>query len=396
MSRKFTEKTILFASPGRHYLGDGLCLIVSPDKQNRRWIHRYTNPMTGKVTEAGIGPHPVVTLEDARAKVLEHRRLVRSGVDPVQHRKAERQAGVTFKEASDGFFAQHQKHWTPGHQMDVRYMIDVHGKAITNIPLAKLTQDHVRNALKSLWATCPDTAHRTLAMWKRVLKHAGRYDMEYRLPKLRKNGEHHHASLDYTELPDFIRQLRMKQSISKSAIALEFLILTACRTGEVLNAKWDEINWDTNVWTIPAVRTKTRKPHRVPLSPTAINLLRSLTSDGSYIFTGRPTGRLRDGTQYHSGAALNVKAMYELMRSTSFTVHGFRSTFRNWGLEQTEFDFFLLEMCLSHQVGNAVTRAYLRGDALEKRRVIMEAWAEYIEPPPVEVKPALTLVRATA
>jgi integrase len=367
MKRKFTEKTILFASPGRHYVGDGLILIVSPDRQNRRWMHRYTSPITGRVTEAGLGPHPVITLEDARAKVLEHRRLVRSGVDPVQHRKAERQASVTFKEASDGFFAQHLKHWTPGHQNDVRYMIDVHGKAIANIPLAKLTQDHVRDALKHLWATCPDTAHRTLAMWKRVLKHAGRYDMEYRLPKLRKNGEHHHASLDYTKLPGFVRELRMKQSVSQSAIALEFLILTACRTGEVLNAQWDEINWDIQVWTIPAVRTKTRKPHRVPLSPIAINLLKNLAVAGPYIFTGR----------FRSSTALNAKAMYELMRSTSFTVHGFRSTFRNWGLEQTEFDFFLLEMCLSHQVGNAVTRAYLRGDALEKRRVIMEAWAEY-------------------
>jgi integrase len=370
MKRRFTERNIVFAPPGRHYLGDGLILIVSPNRQNRRWMHRYTSPTAGRVTETGLGPHPVVTLEDARSKVLEHRRFIRSGVDPVQQRKAERRAGTTFAEAFGSFLDQHKKQWTLGHQKDVSYMLDVHGKAIAGIPISKLTQDQVREALKPLWATCPDQAHRTLAMWKRVLRYNGRRDIDYGLPKLRKNGEQHHASLDYTKLPDFVRELRIHQSLSKSAIALEFLILTACRTGEVLNAQWDEINWDTKVWTIPAVRTKTRKPHRVPLSPMAIDLLRNLVSDGPYIFMGR-------STQHHSGAALNPRAMYEFLRSTPFTVHGFRSTFRNWGLEQTEFDFFLLEMCLAHQVGNAVTRAYLRGDALEKRREIMDTWASY-------------------
>ena len=366
MSRRFTEKNVVFAPPGRHYLGDGLCLIVSADKQNRRWIFRYTSPATKRVSETGLGPHPVVTLEDAKAKVLELRRLIRTGIDPVTHKKAERQAATTLKEASDAFIEQHRGHWTPGHLRKVQYMLDVHGKAISGVPLAKLQRQEVHEALKPLWAAFPDSAHRMLAMLKRVLKHTGRHDMEYKLPKLRKNGEQHHAAMDYANLPNFIRQLSTGQSLSKSASALQFLILTACRTGEVLNAQWDEINWEQKLWIIPAARTKTRKPHRVPLSPTAIDLLRSLTSDGPYIFMGRS-----------NGAALNSRSLYELVRGTPFTVHGFRSTFRNWGLEQTEFDFFLLEMCLAHAVGNAVTRAYLRGDALDKRRVVMDAWAEY-------------------
>jgi Arm DNA-binding domain len=126
MSRKFTEKNVVFASPGRHYLGDGLCLIVAQDKQTRRWIFRYTNPATKRVTETGLGPHPVVTLEDAKAKTLELRRLIRSGIDPVTHKKAERQAATTLREASDAFIEQHRRHWTPGYLTDWHYMIDVH------------------------------------------------------------------------------------------------------------------------------------------------------------------------------------------------------------------------------------------------------------------------------
>jgi integrase len=176
--------------------------------------------------------------------------------------------------------------------------------------------------------------------------------------------------MHYDDVPEFIRQLRTHQNRSQAAVALEFTILCATRSGETLRMKWDEINWEQKLWTIPAQRIKAGKEHRVPLSARAIVLLerqREHMNGDVHVFTGYGQG------------PLSRKSMIEFLRNMGIkvSVHGFRSTFRNWCGDKTQFDRETAETCLAHQVGNQVERAYRTSDALEKRRAVMEAWAAY-------------------
>jgi integrase len=191
--------------------------------------------------------------------------------------------------------------------------------------------------------------------------------MQYRFPRNNKINGNHYAAMDYLELPGFIRQLQTRQARSAGARALEFLILTCARTGEVLNLTWDEINLDTKLWTLDSGRTKQGRAHRVPLTARAIELLGQRKSYSNFVFSG------------YNRKALSGKSMAYILKTVNLavTVHGFRSTFRNWAGDVTQFQREHIEECLGHQVGNAVERAYRRSDALEKRRAIMEAWAEF-------------------
>ena len=178
--------------------------------------------------------------------------------------------------------------------------------------------------------------------------------------------------MPYPQVLKFMRELRQHENRSTTAVALEFCILNASRPGEVREMQWPEIDWDQKLWAIPAERMKARKEHRVPLSDRAIELLtrqKDYSNESQFVFTG------------YKGIALDDTSLRKFLHGMGvpFTVHGFRTTFRTWAAEQTDFDFYVVEMCLAHSVGNAVTRAYLRGDALEKRRKIMEAWASYCE-----------------
>jgi integrase len=380
-----TNRNIVLATPGRHQAGTpGLYLYVSKDAQVRRWIFRYTSPVTRRPNETGLGLVPVVTLADARDKALELRRQIARGIDPIQAKRAERNAGTTFAEVADAFIATHSPSWGVSQQLNAKHLLHGHGKLLARVPVSQITTAMMQAALRDLWFRAPNQARRTLKIWERVFDYAKAKDyrdgdnpaawkanMEYRFPRRRAAEYKHFAAMPYEQVPTFIAALRQKQKYT-SAVALEFLILTATRTGEVRNMQWAEVDWEQKLWIIPAPRTKTAKQHRVPLSDRAIELLalQKQRSVGSkFVFTG------------YSQAPLASQAMRLFLNHMGITdtVHGFRSTFRNWGLEQTEFDFFLLEMCLSHQVGNAVTRAYLRGDALDKRREIMEAWSQYCD-----------------
>ena len=196
----------------------------------------------------------------------------------------------------------------------------------------------------------------------------------------------HHNALPYRDLPDFMRQLRAKDSAS--ARALEFTILCAARTGEVIGAKWSEVDLDANLWTIPAERMKAGKEHRVPLSDRALIMLEALPRDGDYVFLGAARDR-----------PLSNMAMLELVRGMreGLTVHGFRSTFRDWAAEQTAYPHELCEIALAHTVGNKVEAAYRRGDMMEKRRRLMADWAEYCErPQPDTAFPKVSPIRKRA
>ena len=382
MSR-FTARNVIFAPPGRHHAGTpGLFLYVSPDGQVRRWIFRYTSPATHRVTETGLGPVSVISLSDAREKTLSIRRMIANGIDPVGAKRSERASQTTFAQACESWIATHKPRWRSKSQLrSAKLLLFTHGKALSNQPISVTSADMVQSALTPLWDRAPSQARRTLAMWARVLDYAKakgfrtgdnpaawRGCQEYRFPRWRGTGRHFTA-MPYEEVPNLIRLLRIRKA--KSAIALEFCILTACRTNEVLTAQWSEVDFQNRVWTIAATRTKTSREHRVPLSDAAMELLarQKANANGSaFVFTGyRPK-------------PLSAKSMILLLRkiNKAATVHGFRSSFRDYCGNETEFSREHVEECLAHQVGNNVERAYRRSDALEKRRVIMDAWASYL------------------
>jgi integrase len=378
-----TNRSLVFAKPGRTHTGTpGLYLHVSPDQKVRRWIFRYTSPVTRRPNETGFGLWPVVTLADAKNRALELQRQIAKGVDPVQAKRAERNAGTTFAEAADDFIHTHTPSWGASQLYNAKHLLHGHGRTLSNVPVSAITPTMMQTALAPLWARAPEQARRTLKLWERVFDYAKakeyrtgenpaawKANMEYRFPRRRATDYKHFDAMPYEQVPAFITALRQKQKYA-SAVALGFLILTATRAGEVRNMQWSEIDWEQKLWVIPATRTKTAKQHRVPLSDRAVQLLvmqKQRSTGADFVFTG------------YSQAPLAPEAMRLFLRNMKVpvTVHGFRTSFRNWGAEQTDFDFYLLEMCLAHAVGNAVTRAYLRGDGLEKRREIMEAWAEY-------------------
>jgi integrase len=281
-----TNRNIVFATPGRTHAGvQGLYLYVSPDRQVRRWIFRYTSPVTRRANETGLGLVPVVTLADARDKALELHRQIAKGIDPVQAKRAERKAGITFAEVADAFIATHTPSWGPSQHWNAKHLLHGHGKRLANVPVSQVTPATMQAALNNLWARAPDQARRTLKMWERVLDYAKAKDyrsgdnpaawkanMEYRFPRRRATEYKHFTAMPYEQVPTFMQALRQKQKYT-SAIALEFLISTATRSGEVRNMQWSEVDWEQKLWIIPATRTKTAKQHRIPLSDRAIELL---------------------------------------------------------------------------------------------------------------------------
>jgi integrase len=382
-----TVREIELAGPGRHRdeKTTGLYLYVSP-KGVRRWILRYTRPNKGGVTETSLGGYPVVTLNQARAEVLKKQRLIAGGVDPVQARREHRAAQTTFAEAAQGWIDTHKVSWRSESQMrNATLLLHRHGAPLSGQPVAEISENQIQSALTELWSRAPAQARRTLAMWERVLDYARAKGLrtgdnpaswrgmhEYRFPRRRTTDKRHFAAMAYAQLPEFIQRLRHRQARSTGAVALEFLILTAARMGEVRNMQWSEIDWEQSLWTIPANRTKAMREHRVPLSDRAMQLVahrRQYPIDSPYVFTGYSEGPLGDKAMSCVLSNMGVRE----------TTHGFRSTFRDWAGDKTDFARETIEECLSHVVGNGVERAYRRQDGLDKRRAVMNAWAAYCE-----------------
>jgi integrase len=379
-----TNRNVVFAKPGRHHAGvQGLYLYVTPDQQVRRWIYRYTSPVTRRVTEAGLGLIQVLPLAEARAKALDLQKQIASGICPIAARRAQRVVPLaqTFGECAEAWIKTHEPSWRSISQLhNVKTLLFGHGKPLLAVPVSAVTPNMVQSALSELWTQHPNQARRALAAFARVLDlakargaregdnpAAWRANMEYQFPKMCPTRGAHYSAMNYTELPEFLRRLRVRQSRSVGARALEFLILTCARTGEVLNITWDEIDLEAKVWTLAAMRTKQGRAHRVPLSTKALKLLEQQQSCNKFVFSEYNRRQLSDKSMLHVLKAMGVNV----------TVHGFRSTFRNWAGDETNFQREHIEECLGHQVGNAVERAYRRSDALEKRRTIMQAWCEY-------------------
>lgn len=376
---------------GFHADGAGLYLQVTGGSA-KSWVYRFS--FRKQKRYMGLGSFPAVSLADARTKAAECRALLQNGIDPIEARKAERaQAAleaakaITFKEAAAQYIASHRAAWKNAKHASqwentlATYAYPVIGavsaQAVDTVLLLKV--------LEPIWATKPETATRVRGRIEAILDWAKsrglrqgenparwRGHLQYQLPA-RAKVQHvkHHAALPYAELSAFLVRLREQEGIG--ARALEFTILTAARTGETIGARQNEANAIDKLWTVPADRMKARKEHRVPLSGAALTILRAATAtkagDEAFIFPGGKSGKPLSN--------MAMATVLRRMKRTDITVHGFRSTFRDWAAECTNYPNEVVEMALAHAIEDKVEAAYRRGDLFEKRRRLMAEWATY-------------------
>ena len=400
---KKMAKLLHRGDPGRHFDGQGLSLVIE-NRRNANWARRYE--LNHKAHELGLGSAFAFTLAEARERNRAISKQLADGIDPLALKRQQRAAQaaaaarvLTFKEAAEGYLTAHQSKWRSadhGQQWISslrRYVYPVIGALDANavgvpevlrileqrVPAAlgypagqfwtarSVSADRVRNRIELVLSWAAGRGYRSgdnPAAWSK-LKHI--------LPKPTKVARiNHHAAVPYAEVPALIAELRQREGIAVKA--LQCLILTAARTGEVLRATWEEVDLDGATWTVPVERMKSGKEHRVPLSPPAVALLRSLYREGDnpHLFIGLRNERL-------SHAALSA-ALRRLGRTE--TVHGMRSAFSDWAHERTSHANHTIELSLAHSVGGAVEKAYRRGDLFDKRRKLMEAWAVFCTSPP--------------
>jgi integrase len=392
--RDWTVKQVQSAGPGRHRVSQSLYLYVAPDGQTRRWIFRFTKPGVGRVTETGLGSLDLVTLSEARTKVHDLRRMVAKGEDPIEAKREQRAAIVTFANVAGEFLdIQARRFRNPGSVKNVRVLLFTHAADLSAKPITAIGPQHIAAALHTLWLTAPNQARRALAAILQVMRYARakglceaqvaewREHMRELMPHV--NGEKKHfKALDYRDIPDFVRALRavQKQGDALSPYAIEFLVLTAARENEVCGMKWWEVDWQERVWTVPAERMKAGRVHRVPLSDRAFALLMRQRGPNAFGEGPDPNAFVwpgRDGQGHVTG-----KAIYKFCVQTmgvQTTIHGLRSSFRDYMGNETHFDRVSVEICLAHAAGDQTELAYRRSDSLEKRRAIMAAWEAFCE-----------------
>jgi integrase len=376
--------------PGRYGDGRGLYLQVTPTGV-RSWILRFER--NGRERAMGLGPLHTFDLEEARELARKARQELRLGHDPIDSRKAAKQKQKleqaktkTFAECADEYFAFHEGKWNNAkwRSQFKNTMRDFVLPKIGKLSIAAIDTGLVLQCVEEIWRTKTPTAARVRQRLAAVLDWAtvrnyrsgenpARWDghLQHILPaKGALVKTKHHAALPFTQVHDCVSQLRQRNGIP--ARALEFLILTAARTSEVTGALWSEIDFQNKTWTIPAARMKAKKDHRIPLSDRAIVILQKLPRLNDFIFAGE-----RDGK------AMGQDSMDKVLERMGFkdraTVHGFRSTFRDWAAERTTFPNHVVEAALAHQIGSAVERAYRRGDLFTKRVRLMADWARYCE-----------------
>ncbi len=362
--------------PGSYGDGEGLYLAVS-STGSASWIVRVQKD--GRRREFGLGSRAKVSLAQARDRASRIRAQVEGGLDPVAERR--RAAGVpTFREASIAFYTEHEKGWRSGpHRSQWLSSLEAYAfPALGTTRVDGIEAPAVRDVLAAIWLEKPETARRVKQRVAAVLDwaHAKGYRVsEAPLRALSKGlprhraAKGHHAALHYSELPAFVGRLRERETFGR--LALEALILTAARPGEIRGATWDELDLEAGLWTIPGSKMKGGREHRVPLSPSARRVFiraRELRNPRSnYVFQGARADRpMSDAT------------LGKVARDMGFqvTAHGFRATFKSWAAEQTHFVGEIVEMALAHTQGK-LEAAYQRGDLLERRRPLLEAWADY-------------------
>lgn len=384
--RTLTDREVksLKNKPGMHRVAPGLYLRIS-DTGAAYWMLRYS--VAGKATEMSLGRRDAMTLAEATAAAANLRlSLKRDKVEPltVKRQEAERGKGSTFADVAESLIESKRAGWKNAkHAAQWSATLETYAyPTLQSRDVASITTEDVLAVLTPIWKDKHETATRLRQRMEAVLMAAKvrglrsgenpaawRGHLEALLPAISKRQRvKHHSAMAWADLPDFMAELRQRSSISASA--LMFTILTACRTGEVLGAQWAEIDLERALWIIPKERMKAKIAHRVPLPTEAVTLLRSLPHiDGeALVFPGAREGR-----------PLSTMAMLELLRGMrpGLTVHGFRSSFRDWAGEATAYPREVIEHALAHQLADATEAAYRRGDALERRRELMQGWADY-------------------
>jgi integrase len=374
------------------YVADGgnLYLRVAPGG-SKQWMFRFA--LRGRTRDAGLGPYPTISLVQARQEAERLRRLVATGIDPIEARNKEREAArvaaakaVTFEACAREFIASHERGWRGPRTAKLwRAALETHVYPVFgNEPVGNVDTTLVLRSLQPIWAETPTMAGRVRSMIETVLDSAKarglrdgqnpaqwRGHLDHLLPSRRKvRRVQHHPALPFTEIPAFMAELRAMDDLP--ARLLEFLILTASRSGEGRSARWDEFDLKQAMWVIPPERMKGGREHKVPLSPRAVIILEQMArlrlSD--FVFPGQSERRPISG--------IGLRRLLRKLRP-GVTVHGFRSSFRDWAAETTNFPNHVVEMALAHAVSDAVEAAYRRGDLFEKRRRLMEAWAQYCQ-----------------
>lgn len=377
--------------------GDGLWLQVTPST-SKSWVFRFM--LNGRAREMGLGPLRRVSLAEARTKAAECRNMLLAGIDPIEARKSARaEANVetaksfTFDECADAYIAAHRASWkNPKHIDQWTNTIRTYASPVFGtMPVASVDTGLLMKCLDSIWSTKTETASRLRGRIESVLDWATvrgyrigenparwKGHLDHLLPARAKVQKvEHHPALPYMQISAFMKALRAQDGIA--ARALEFAILTAARTGETIGAKWCEIDFAEKVWAVPLERMKAKREHRVPLCERSMTILTELEHlrQGEFVFPGR-----------REGAALSNMAMLQLlerMERGDLTVHGFRSTFRDWAAELTAYPREVAEMALAHSIGDKVEAAYRRGDLFEKRRHLMHDWAAYCDRAPEQL-----------
>jgi len=385
-SKALTARGIPSLKPGKHVDGEGLTLVLA-EAGRGKWVLRYF--VGGKRRELGLGGYPAVSLAEARNKASDARRQVREGQDPIYERTVEAERIPTFAEAAASFIKAHAPGWSNAKHADQwrNTLATYAAPVIGSKPVDQIGTEDTLKILQPIWSSKTETAKRVQGRVENILDWATarkyrtgenparwRGHLDMLLPAPRKVTKPvHHPAMPYQDVPGFMVELAGNGSVS--ALALRFLILTATRTSETLQATWDEVDMDARTWTIPGERMKAGQTYRVPLSDAAMDVLQSLPRvvGNPYLFVGARHGR-----------PLSSMALLQLMRGMGYGVggdrgdyvpHGFRSAFRDWSGEVSSYPRDVCEMALAHVVENKVEAAYRRGDLFEKRSGMMAAWA---------------------
>lgn len=378
---KLTKKLVENLGPGRHGDGSGLYLVVDPSGA-RRWIVRVTvkgqrNSKGAPLrTDFGLGGADIVTINQARERALEYRRMAKSGLNPRYN--AQREV-PTFEELAQQVHIDRLPTWkNPKHgQQWLNTLRDYAFPKIGRMPVDSIGQPEVLMCLSPIWTDKHETAKRLAQRMKVVLdvaKSKGFRSGENPvtgvkeagvLPKVKAKAQHHDA-MPWRDVPAFYAELEGRSAMA--AKALQFTILTAARTSEVLEMKWPEVDFDARLWTVPAERMKGGEAHRVPLTDEMLTILEPLKAMASdYVFEGQK--------RHKPLSNMSMLMLLRRMGRTGFTVHGFRSSFRDWASEVSGAPYEVAEAALAHRVGSEVERAYARSDLLERRRELMEHWS---------------------
>lgn len=386
---KLNARKVETAGPGKYEDGGGLRLVVSPSGA-KKWVVRFT--IHGKRREMGLGSVGTVSLAKARKIALLYLQQAQEGIDPIDARKVEPEEIPSFTSCAARYIRAHRRGWKNAkHARQWVSTLKTYARPVLGVKkVDSITTEDIQKILKPIWTDKTETAKRLQGRLENILDYAAahkyrdpinparwRGHLDKLLPRpSRLKKPTHHPAMPYEAVPRFMAELKANES--HSAKALMFLILTATRTSEVLNAQWSEIDLKVGVWTIPSHRMKAGREHRVPLSTKAIEILNSITKvkGNPYVFTGARDGR-----------PLSNMALLQLMRGMDYGVngnrgdyvpHGFRSSFRDWSGEVSNFPRDVAEMALAHEIENKVEAAYRRGDLFDKRRKMMQEWADYL------------------